>query len=373
MMPQWQRSSCCSNNMVTYVLYVVYLITGIAYSPLAMTIKYQGAAGMSFPPAGITVLCNTLGMASVGLLAAGVKRLFAALTANKAGGTAEGSSSTTTTASSALPVLDKRVLLAAAVDLASTLLSVSGLMLVGSGVYVIMYSSCTAWVAILSRALLGKRLPTLRWLGVALCTLGLVVNGWGSHALAAHHDKVLASNQTHTTAAISVWSDTTTTSATVSGSGSGSGLASRQYTQPASAWPPLDAPASSPSPQQRILQAVSHQPAPLPSLAHKRVKRETSRAAIVGGSGLVLVGALLHSSFFVLVERLGLDGVSMQALSTNLGIVESTALIFWLAALLASYGAGDVLMDQLRAHHTSLLYACGSCKWMHRAPENHAP
>lgn len=58
--------------------------------------------------------------------------------------------------------------------------------LAGSGLFQIVYSSITAFVAIASRAVLGRRVSAAQWLAVAVVTLGLVISGMGSSGGASH-------------------------------------------------------------------------------------------------------------------------------------------------------------------------------------------
>jgi drug/metabolite transporter (DMT)-like permease len=72
------------------------------------------------------------------------------------------------------------VFLTALVDLISGMCLTFGLLLTGGAIFVILYNSCPAWTAILSRFLLGKKLTVLQVGGVILVCIGLVTNVFGS-------------------------------------------------------------------------------------------------------------------------------------------------------------------------------------------------
>jgi len=72
------------------------------------------------------------------------------------------------------------VFLTAFVDLVSGMCLTFGLLLTGGAIFVILYNSCPAWTAIISRFLLGKKLTVLQVGGVILVCIGLVTNVFGS-------------------------------------------------------------------------------------------------------------------------------------------------------------------------------------------------
>ena len=69
----------------------------------------------------------------------------------------------------------RAIIVATALDFASGLLVMLGLLSVGSAEFALIYSSCTAWTAMLSWAC-GMKLKALEWSGVVLVTLGLFLN-----------------------------------------------------------------------------------------------------------------------------------------------------------------------------------------------------
>lgn len=64
-----------------------------------------------------------------------------------------------------------------AIDIVSQGLCQYGLAVAGSSLYIVIYSSCTMWIAIESRIIIGRRLATFQWLGCAIVVLGLGVTG----------------------------------------------------------------------------------------------------------------------------------------------------------------------------------------------------
>ena len=112
------------------------------------------------------------------------------------------------------------LLLAACVDLVSGMLLTGGILITGSSIFVVLYNSCPAWTAILSKYFLGRALTSKQSIGVLIVVLGLICNVFG-------------------------------TTEQLSGKGKG---------------------------QQHLL-------------------------AVVFGSGIVLLGCILHSAFFVLSDR----------------------------------------------------------------------
>eukprot|EP00521_Asterionellopsis_glacialis_P014409 CAMPEP_0195305114 /NCGR_PEP_ID=MMETSP0707-20130614/35693_1 /TAXON_ID=33640 /ORGANISM="Asterionellopsis glacialis, Strain CCMP134" /LENGTH=336 /DNA_ID=CAMNT_0040369139 /DNA_START=374 /DNA_END=1384 /DNA_ORIENTATION=- len=75
----------------------------------------------------------------------------------------------------------KKLLLTAAIDLISGMLLTGGILMTGGGVFVVLYNSCPAWTAILSRVFLKRKMSLLQTFGVSLVCMGLIVNVAGSH------------------------------------------------------------------------------------------------------------------------------------------------------------------------------------------------
>ena len=64
-----------------------------------------------------------------------------------------------------------------AIDIVSQGLCQYGLAVAGSSLYIVIYSSCTMWIAIESRVIIGRRLASFQWIGCAIVVLGLAVTG----------------------------------------------------------------------------------------------------------------------------------------------------------------------------------------------------
>lgn len=78
------------------------------------------------------------------------------------------------------PRLKKMILLTACVDLISGMCLTFGLLLTGGAIFVVLYNSCPAWTALLTKFVLGKKLNGLQISGVFVVCLGLVINVLGS-------------------------------------------------------------------------------------------------------------------------------------------------------------------------------------------------
>lgn len=94
--------------------------------------------------------------------------------------------------------LKKMVLLTAFVDLLSGMLLTFGMLSVGGAIFVVLYNSCPAWTAMLSKFVLGKTLNTYQIGGVFLVCLGLCMNILGSqfNANVNEHDSISNNNYT---------------------------------------------------------------------------------------------------------------------------------------------------------------------------------
>jgi drug/metabolite transporter (DMT)-like permease len=143
-------------RLVVAVAVVLYVISGIC-QPLGVDyLKYQGFMGSkdpSVPSTHIGVLLNTLGMAGVGAVFL-LRHPWPQLS----------------------QVQYRNMLIVCAIDLVSQALVMYGQLKVGGGLYVVLYSSCTVWTAILSRILLHKQLTFQQWLAVLEVTAGLILS-----------------------------------------------------------------------------------------------------------------------------------------------------------------------------------------------------
>ncbi len=168
----------------------LYLATGVLQPLLVDGVRVCGAAGSALLP----LLANTTGMAAVGAFArlvaewpgraAAPGAQYAALSQRDATGAPPARYRTEDreagVAAAAFAENSKRraVLAATALDLVAGWLCATALVQVGSGVYTVIYSSTTAWTAVISW-LLGKRLVAGQWAGIGLVSLGLLVHALG--------------------------------------------------------------------------------------------------------------------------------------------------------------------------------------------------
>ena len=153
------QSSQTQQTQIAFGL-AVYIITGVLQPIIIDYLRISNLLGHKSLL--LPTLANSIGMALCGLLA---------------------SNSTWETFRSNLKrsqKLKKMVFLTALVDLISGMCLTFGLLLTGGAIFVILYNSCPAWTAILSRFLLGKKLTVLQVGGVILVCIGLVTNVFGS-------------------------------------------------------------------------------------------------------------------------------------------------------------------------------------------------
>ena len=118
------------------VLTVVYVLTGAAQPTLTDAVRYSGGAGTTqSAPLLLPMLASTAGMAGVGLM----------LLCPSSCAPNSSLSGVDVVAGTALPTrwrktcINRQIALLVVVDLASSVLILVGLLLVGSGVYVVMY------------------------------------------------------------------------------------------------------------------------------------------------------------------------------------------------------------------------------------------
>ena len=173
----------CSCPSPWAVCAMVYVLTGVVQPTLTDIVRYSGGGGgHAVPPLMLTLLASTLGMAivPVGTCIASRCRRDLRGTAGRlknappleGGGGGGGSklSRPDPVAAVALLIL---------VDLVSASLIQGGLLMVGSGVYVVMYASTTFWTAAIASASGATVLTARQWTAVLLLTGGLVINGHG--------------------------------------------------------------------------------------------------------------------------------------------------------------------------------------------------
>jgi len=78
----------------------------------------------------------------------------------------------------------RRILIATAFDFTSGCLLTTGLLMLGGGIWVVIYSSTTVWTAVFA-CCTGQRLAPGRWAGVLLVSGGMVLSASGNFADAA--------------------------------------------------------------------------------------------------------------------------------------------------------------------------------------------
>lgn len=139
---------------------VVYVGTGVLQPLIVDTLRMSSCLGRKSLL--LPTLAKTTGMALVGLLSnradrSTVRHLFR------------------TSAD-----FRRSLLLAAVVDLISGMLLTGGILLTGGGIFVVLYNSCPAWTAILSKYFLGRSLTSKQSIGVMVVVLGLICNVFGT-------------------------------------------------------------------------------------------------------------------------------------------------------------------------------------------------
>ena len=166
-------SSPSVNKLIIGV--IVYISTGIAQPILIDTLRIHALLGHKYLL--LPTLANTTGMALCGLLASAsnwndFKHLLL-------------TSSSSSSSSNSIIVgknnnLKQWIFMTALVDLISGMCLTFGILLTGGAIFVILYNSCPAWTALLSKFILGKNLSTMQILGVILVCIGLVTNVLGT-------------------------------------------------------------------------------------------------------------------------------------------------------------------------------------------------
>lgn len=150
----------------------LYVLSGICQPLCVDLLKYQGFMGGRDPTKPSThmgVLLNMLGMVFVGLLYL-LRNPWPSLTWKQY----------------------RNMGIICSFDLLSQAMVMYGQLKVGGGLYVVLYSSCTVWTALLSRFLLGRRLRKQQWMGVAEVTGGLILSKINMFLSSAHGNPVLA-------------------------------------------------------------------------------------------------------------------------------------------------------------------------------------
>ena len=135
-------------NAWLLLLVVLFVCSGVMQPLLISTLGYNGAYDRSTL---LFLLPNYVGMSLAGLLR---RDVF-----------------------STGIVRTKKMAALCAIDVVSQLLCQYGLTVAGSSLYIIIYSSCTIWIAIESRILVRRKLAVAQWVGCAVVVGGLAVTG----------------------------------------------------------------------------------------------------------------------------------------------------------------------------------------------------
>ncbi|KAL7546697.1 hypothetical protein ACHAWF_010027 [Thalassiosira exigua] len=138
----------------------LYVATGILQPMIVDALRLRSCLGRKALL--LPTLAKTAGMALVGILSTGRDRrtLRRLLRRDDA--------------------LRDAVLVAAGVDLLSGMLLTGGILLTGGAVFVVLYNSCPAWTALLSKYFLGRSLSRRQTWGVVVVVLGLICNVLGT-------------------------------------------------------------------------------------------------------------------------------------------------------------------------------------------------
>jgi hypothetical protein len=164
-------SGLCPSCLLTRhaALTLVYVLTGAAQPTLTDAVRYAGGVGATNTtlPLLLPMLANTAGMAGVGLML-----LCPASDATTSNDSAPAEVELMAGVRAPRTLLERcasrQMALLVVVDMASSALILSGLLLVGSGVYVVMYSSTTLWTAAIAVCSGTSTLSRRQWLGALL-------------------------------------------------------------------------------------------------------------------------------------------------------------------------------------------------------------
>ena len=188
-MPSLPSSSHASLNKLIIGV-ILYISTGIAQPILIDTLRIHALLGHKYLL--LPTLANTTGMALCGLLAStsnwnDFKHLL--LTSSSSSNDKKHSSIVGKNNN-----LKRWILMTALVDLISGMCLTFGILLTGGAIFVILYNSCPAWTALLSKFILGKNLSTIQILGIVLVCVGLVANVLGTKLTTQPNDAVNGRN-----------------------------------------------------------------------------------------------------------------------------------------------------------------------------------
>ncbi|TNJ26971.1 hypothetical protein GMRT_15098 [Giardia muris] len=144
------------SRWLAIVLVIAYVVTGVFQPIILDAISLFGGASKE---AFLFPIPNSLGMAL--LLPLPAKDAFHSRT-------------------DSLWLFPRDIFVMTLIDVFATTLTLFGQLMIGSGLYIIIYSSLTIWSAIGSRILLKRKMSVWMWLSIGVVTVGLMVSGVGA-------------------------------------------------------------------------------------------------------------------------------------------------------------------------------------------------
>jgi len=175
----WSTDAILSETLKSGLLVWVplYCVTGVIQPILVDYVRYNGGTN-DWPPTLLPLLANALGMALV-LKLANITNVKLSHNQNNGRSLVRKRRNSGEWIFRYLSRTEKRrFIIATMLDFGSAACTITGLLLVGSGIYTIIYSSGTAWTAVISW-IYGKELHQGQWMGVFIVTLGLALNSYG--------------------------------------------------------------------------------------------------------------------------------------------------------------------------------------------------
>mmetsp|Transcript_16419 Transcript_16419/g.19176 ORF Transcript_16419/g.19176 Transcript_16419/m.19176 type:complete len:389 (-) Transcript_16419:340-1506(-) len=175
----WSTDAILSETLKSGLLVWVplYCVTGVIQPILVDYVRYNGGTN-DWPPTLLPLLANALGMALV-LKLANITNVKLSYNQNNGRSLVRKRRNSGEWIFRYLSRTEKRrFIIATMLDFGSAACTITGLLLVGSGIYTIIYSSGTAWTAVISW-IYGKELHQGQWMGVFIVTLGLALNSYG--------------------------------------------------------------------------------------------------------------------------------------------------------------------------------------------------
>lgn len=169
---------------------VIYITTGIAQPILIDTLHIHGLLGHKYLL--LPTLANTTGMALCGLLVPSSQWRILRQKLRPFSDTSFSSSQINSTQNHSNDIYNfkRMVILTSTVDLISGMCLTFGILLTGGAIFVILYNSCPAWTALLSKFLLKQNdMTKIQFMGVVLVCIGLVANILGNSSTNDENEK----------------------------------------------------------------------------------------------------------------------------------------------------------------------------------------